>query len=148
MDFEVWHIWVICALLFALLEIFTPSFIALCIAIGCLFSALGAALDASFEVQLLLFSVGTALSVFTIRPFMLKIEHRKSNAVKTNIEALAGKTGRVIEKVNNSQGSGRAIVEGDDWRVMTDDNTVINEGEIIEVIRVDSVRLIVRQFAS
>lgn len=145
MDVEVWHIWVIAALVFGIIEIFAPSFIAMSIAIGCLLSALGAGFDASFKVQLLLFSAGTALSFFAVRPFMLKFAHRKSNAVKTNVDALVGKTGRVTEAVDNAANTGRAIVDGDDWRVLTEDNSTVNAGEIVEVVKVDSTRLIVRK---
>lgn len=145
MNIEPWHIWVIIALIFGLVEIFVPSFIAMSIAIGCLFSALGAGFEASFKVQLLLFSAGTALSFFTARPFMLKFAHRKSNAVKTNIDALVGKKGRITEAIDNAANTGRAIVEGDDWRVFTEDNSIVNAGEIVEVVKVDSTRLIVRK---
>ncbi|MDO9634148.1 MAG: NfeD family protein [Paludibacter sp.] len=145
MNLEVWHIWVIVALIFGILEIFTPSFIAFSIAIGCLFSALGAGLEASFKIQLLLFSVGTAIAFFGVRPFMLKFAHKTSNAVKTNVEALVGKTGRVTETISNRLNTGRAVVEGDDWRVISEDDNPIDAGESIEVLKVDSTRLIVRK---
>ncbi len=145
MNLEVWHIWVIVALVFGIIEIFTPSFIAFSIAIGCLFSALGAGLEASFKIQLLLFSAGTAISFFGVRPFMLKFAHKKSNAVKTNIDALVGKKGRVTETINNAANTGRVMVEGDDWRALTEDDSVVNAGENIEVMQVDSTRLIVRR---
>ncbi len=145
MDLEVWHIWVIVALLFGIAEIFAPSFIAMSIAIGCLLAALGAGFDASFKMQLLLFSAGTAIAFFTVRPFMLKFAHRKNNTVKTNVDALVGKTGRVTEAIDNSLATGRAMVEGDDWRVLTQDDSIVNVGEMVEVMKVDSTRLIVRK---
>lgn len=145
MNLDVWHIWVIVALVFGILEIFTPSFIAFSIAIGCLFAALGAGLEVSFKIQLLLFSVGTAVSFFGVRPFMLKVAQRKNLSVKTNVDALVGKTGRVTEQINNLLNTGRAAVEGDDWRVVSDDDTTIESGEAIEVIKVDSTRLIVKR---
>lgn len=144
MNLEVWHIWVIIALIFGIIEIFTPSFIAFSIAIGCLLSALGAYFEVSFKIQLLLFSMGTAISFFGVRPFMLKFAHKKSNEVKTNVDALIGKIGRVTETVNNALNTGRAIVDGDDWRVLTDDDSTIEVGENIEVLKVDGTHLIVR----
>lgn len=148
MDFEIWHIWVIAAIVFGIIEIFTPSFVALSVALGCLFAALGAGLDMDFKLQLLLFSVGTAIAFFGVRPFMLKYAHRKSNHVRTNIDALCGKTGRVTETIDSAANTGRVVVEGDDWRALTEDNSVIGVGEIIEVLKVDSTRLIVRKSAS
>lgn len=145
MNLEPWHIWVLIALVFGIVEIFTPSFIAMSIAIGCLLSALGAGLDASFSTQLILFSVGTATAFFTVRPLMLKFGHKSSRDVRTNVDALTGKTGRVTEVVDNAQATGRALVEGDDWRVISADDSLIAVGETVEVIRVDSTRLIVRK---
>lgn len=145
MNFEIWHIWVIVALIFGIIEIFTPSFIAFSIAIGCLFSAAAAGFDTSIKIQLLAFSIGTAIAFFGVRPFMMRFAHKKSNAVKTNVDALIGKTGRVTEAINNAQNTGRAIVEGDDWRAISEDNSVINAGETVEVIKVDSTRLIVKK---
>ncbi len=145
MNLEVWHIWAIVALLFGIIEIFTPSFVALSLALGCVFGALGAGFGWPTELQLLLFSVGTALSFFTVRPFMLRYAHRGNKSVKTNIDALAGKTGRVTEIIDNASNTGRIIVDGDDWRALTENNTVINVGEMVEVLKVDSTRLIVRK---
>ena len=81
MNFEIWHIWVIIALIFGILEIFTPSFIAFSIAIGCLFSAVAAGLDTSIKIQLLAFSIGTAIAFFGVRPFMMRFAHKKSNPI-------------------------------------------------------------------
>lgn len=145
MNFEIWHIWVIVALIFGIIEIFTPSFIAFSIAIGCLFSAAAAGFDTTIQIQLLSFSIGTAIAFFGVRPFMMKFAHKKSNAVKTNVDALIGKTGRVTETINNVQNTGRAIVEGDDWRAISNDNSNIDAGETVEVIKVDSTRLIVKK---
>lgn len=144
MDFEAWHIWVIVALLFAILEIFTPSFIALTIAFGCLLAAVGAGFNASFTLQLVFFSMGAALAFFTVRPFMLKFAHRNGQSVKTNVDALVGKTGRVTEQVNDILITGRAMVDGDDWRVMTEDSSVIEPGQRVEVVKVDGTILIVK----
>lgn len=145
MILEVWHFWVIAALIAGIIEIFTPSFIAFSIAIGCLFSALGAGLEASVELQLLLFSVGTAISFFGVRPFMLKFAHKNSNSIKTNTDALVGKKGRVTDIIDNMANTGRVMVEGDDWRALTEDDSVVNAGESVEVIRVDSTRLYVKK---
>lgn len=145
MILEVWHFWVIAALIAGIIEIFTPSFIAFSIAIGCLFSALGAGLEASVELQLLLFSVGTAISFFGVRPFMLKFAHKNCNSIKTNTDALVGKKGRVTDIIDNMANTGRVMVEGDDWRALTEDDSVVNAGESVEVIRVDSTRLFVKK---
>lgn len=47
MNFETWHIWVIIALIFGIIEIFTSSFIA----IGCLFTAVAAGFHTTKKVM-------------------------------------------------------------------------------------------------
>ena len=47
---------------------------------------------------------------------MLKYAHRKSNNLKTNVDGLFGKIGKVTVTIDNSKNQGRIIVEGDDWK--------------------------------
>lgn len=139
---ETWHIWAIIAIVLLIIEAFFPTFLALSIGIGCICSSVVSALGLDFKIQLLAFTLGTLTSFFLIRPFMLKYGHR--NSVKTNAEALVGKIGRVIIDIDNSKNQGRAIVEGDDWKVESENNEIIGVGEKIEVIKVNSTILIVK----
>lgn len=144
MDIEVWHIWIIIAVLLFIVEIFTPSFLTACLAIGCIAAAISSYFDYGIKIQLLSFSIGTLIGFFGVRPFMLKYAHRNSDKVKTNIDALMGKIGRVSVTIGNSKNQGRVKVEGDDWRAETEDNEIINEGERVEVLKIDSTILIVK----
>ncbi|MCX6307555.1 MAG: NfeD family protein [Bacteroidia bacterium] len=139
---ETWHIWAIIAIVLLIVEAFFPTFLALSIAIGCICSSIVSAFGLDFKIQLLAFTLGTLASFFLIRPFMLKYGHR--NNVKTNAEALVGKIGRVTIEIDNSKNQGRAIVEGDDWKVESENNEVIGVDEKIEVVKVNSTILIVK----
>ena len=141
-----WQIWLIVAAIFFIVEIFSITFVFLCFSLGCIMSAICAGLGLeSFVLQVLVFSVVTFISFFTVRPFMRKYAFRKSSKVKTNNEALEGQRGRVIETIDFSKNTGRAFVYGDDWRAMSENGEIITENEIIEVVKVDSSILIVRQ---
>ncbi len=147
MEIETWHIWIIIAVLLFIIEIFAPTFLAACLAIGCLVSRLFAYFDFGVKIQLIAFSSGTLASFFGARPFMLKYAHKKSDKVKTNTEALIGKIGRVTVTINNSKSQGRVTVEGDDWRAETENNEIINTGENVEVLKINSTILIVKQIS-
>ena len=56
---EVWHYWVIIALVFVIVEMFTTGFAVMCISFGCLFGAVASALDWDIKRQLLAFAIGT-----------------------------------------------------------------------------------------
>lgn len=143
-DMEIWQIWIIASVLLFIVEVFAPTFLASCIAIGCLASGIFAFLDFGFKTQLVVFSVGAIISFFCIMPFMMKYAHKKSINVKTNANALVGKIGRVAVTIDNSRNQGRAIVEGDDWKVETENDEIVNEGEKVEVLKVNSTILIVK----
>ncbi|HMK16993.1 MAG TPA: NfeD family protein [Chitinophagaceae bacterium] len=145
MEIEVWHIWIIIAILLFILEVFAPTFLMACLALGCIAAGISSYLDYGIKIQLLSFSIGTLIGFFGVRPFMLKYAHRNSNKVKTNIEALVGKVGKVTVTIDSSQYQGRVIVEGEDWRAETKNNEIINEGERIEVLKINSTILIVKR---
>lgn len=145
MEIEVWHIWIIIAVFLFIVEIFTPTFLMACLALGCIAAGISSYLDYGIKIQLLSFSIGTLIGFFGVRPFMLKYAHRNSDKVKTNIEALVGKVGRVTVTIDSSQNQGRVTVEGDDWRAETENNEIINEGERVEVLKINSTILIVKQ---
>jgi membrane protein implicated in regulation of membrane protease activity len=144
MEFEIWHIWIIVAVLLFILEIFTPAFLAACLAIGCIFAGIISSLDFGINIQLIAFSVGTLSSFFGIRPFILKYGHKKSGDLKTNVHALVGKIGKVIVTIDNDQNQGRISVEGDDWKAESENSEIIHAGEKVEIINVDSTLLTVR----
>ena len=144
MEIEIWQIWIIVALIFFIIEIFAPTFLSASIAIGCIAAGIFSYIDFGIKVQLIAFSIGTLTSFFGVRPFMLKYAHRNSKKVKTNVEALVGKIGKVIIPIDNSQNQGRIIVEGDDWKAVTENNEILNAGEKVEVLKINSTTLIVK----
>jgi membrane protein implicated in regulation of membrane protease activity len=148
MDLLVWHIWIIAAVLLFIIEIFAPTFFASCLAIGCLASGIFAYFDFGIKIQLIAFSIATLASFFGIRPFMLTYAHKKTGQVNTNIDALIGKVGRVTVTIDNLKNQGRVIVGGDDWRAETENNEIINMGNTVEIGKVISTILIVKQITN
>ena len=142
MGIEVWHIWVIIALVLFIIEIFIPTILPACFAIGCIFAGVVSAFDYGIKIQLIAFSIGALVAFFGVRPFVLKFFYRKKR--ETNVDALIGKVGRVTETINVSKNEGRIVVEGDDWKAETEGDEIVNAGEKVEVIQVNSTILIVK----
>jgi len=143
-NIEMWHYLIAIAILSFIIEIFTIGFIAGSVGIGFLLAALGNYLGLSTEMQIFLFSGGLSVSFFTIKPIMVKLIYNK-NAEKTNVEAMIGKKGRVLEEINMAEGKGRVKIDGDDWKAITEDNSVIREGEMVEIVRLESIVLLVKR---
>lgn len=142
---EPWHIWVIVALVFVIVEIFTSGFAVMCISVGCLFGALASSLDWELKWQLLAFAVGTAVAFMTVRPLVCRLFYKKSGEVKTNVDALVGRKAVVSERIAGEFNSGRVKVDGDDWKAVSSGAESIEVGEVVEITAVNSVILTVKR---
>jgi membrane protein implicated in regulation of membrane protease activity len=142
---EIWQIWLIVAVVLFIVEIFSSTFVFLCFSLGCIISAIVAYFGLGAGIQFLGFSITTFISFFTVRPLILKYAYRKSKEVKTNVDALIGCKGRVIETINPRKSTGRVFVHGDDWKAESEDGEIIQQDEQIEVKEVNSTILIVKQ---
>jgi membrane protein implicated in regulation of membrane protease activity len=142
---DAWHIWVIIALVFVVIEMFTTGFAVMCISFGCLFGAGASALDWAVEWQLLSFAVGTALAFITVRPLVYKFFYKKSPEVKTNADALVGRRAIVTERIEGELHPGRVKIDGDDWKAVPLDDETIEVGEAVEVTAINSVILTVKK---
>ena len=144
MDIEIWHIWIIIAVILFIFELFVPTFLFASIAMGCIFSGILSAFDCGLKIQLIAFAIGTLIAFFGVRPLMLKYFYRKNGHIKTNMDALIGKTGRVTETINAAKNEGRIIVEGEDWKAETEEDEIVNMGEKVEIVQINSTILIVK----
>src|SRR2546430_848059 len=111
-----WQVWLVAALLLVVAEMLAPGFWLLSVAVGCLAAGVVSLVVPGPIVPALSFAAGTLLSLVGIRPFLLRRLHPSGSAIRTNVDALAGKVGIVSERVDPVTGKGRVLVEGEDWR--------------------------------
>ena len=142
---EAWHIWVIIALVFVIIEIFTTGFAVMCISFGCLFGAAVSLFELDVKWQLLAFAVGTVLAFLTVRPLVYKFFYKKGQEVKTNAEALVGRRAIVTERVGDEMHPGRVKVDGDDWKAISLDAEPIEVGETVEIMAINSIIVTVKK---
>lgn len=141
---EVWHYLIVGAFLALIIEVFTAGFIAGSVGIGLLLAALANVFGLSVEWQIIVFSIGLGASFFAIKPVMEKLIYNK-DAEKTNQEAMIGKMGRVLEEINTGKGTGRVKLDGDDWKAEVEGDAVIAVGKYVDIIRIESIILIVKE---
>ena len=142
----VWQIWLLIAAVFIVIEICTSGFAVACFSVGCICSAILAACDVSLTWQIVAFAIGTFLAFIFIRPFVMKIIDKKTNDsnVKTNMDNIIGKTAVVTERIEEG-GYGRVKLDGDDWKAVSEDGSVIEKGTEVEIVKLDSIILTVKQ---
>jgi membrane protein implicated in regulation of membrane protease activity len=127
------------------MEIFIPSFILFNFGIGALVGSLAAGLDLSPEWQIVLFSSGTLLSFFLVRPVMKKVAYKYSEGRKTNVDAMIGRLAKVTENISNENHRGRVLLDGDNWQARSLDNDEIPDGTTVEIVQLKSIVLIVKK---
>ncbi|WP_159498797.1 NfeD family protein [Microbacterium sp. 18062] len=110
-----WIAWLVIALVFFIIELLTLEFTFLMLAAGALVGGLGVnLLGGPWWLQVGIAAVLSGLLLFTIRPLLLRLLHRRDKPVATNVDALYGMGGRVVAPFVQGQGSVR-IDNGETW---------------------------------
>lgn len=106
--------WLAVAVVAAILEAISISFGYIFVTLAALVAAVLAAFGLSVAVQLVVFGIALFLCLALIRPRVLA-RLVPAAGVPSRTDRLRGAHGRVVEAIDPSQGSGRVLVEGDDW---------------------------------
>lgn len=142
---QAYYIWLIVAIILVIVEILTAGFGVICFAIGAAFSALVSALGGSFTWQVVVFVVVSLLAFIFLRPVVIRFLDKKSKDVKTNADALVGRKGVVSECIDAENHTGRVAIDGDDWKAVSEDGSVIEKGADVEIIKLDSIIVTVKK---
>lgn len=141
---QAYLIWLIIAFALVIFEICSATFGAICFAIGAGFSALVAGLGLDLTWQIIVFAVVSLLTFIFLRPFMMRFLDRNSKDVKTNADALVGRQAIVSERIDAAQHTGRVAVDGDDWKAVSADGSIIEKGAEVTIVKMDSIILTVK----
>jgi len=143
---QIYQIWLLVAIVLVILEIMTAGFGVICFAIGAALAALVAGLGVdSIAWQIVVFAVVSLLTFIFLRPVVIRFLDKKSKDVKTNADAIIGRKGVVSERIDASQHTGRVAIDGDDWKAVSEDGSVIEKGTYVEIVKLDSIIVTVKQ---
>jgi len=142
-----WQVWLIAGVLLLVAEMFTPGFWLACLAIGAFAAGVLALLPAvGTTLETVVFAATSLLSMAGIRPALARRFRLGSGAgLRTNVDALIGKTGVVTERIDPAGRPGRVLVEGENWRGTSADDTVLEPGTRVSVLQVDGTTLMVER---
>ena len=143
-----WQIWIVAAALLLVAEMFAPGFWLASVAVGCGAAAIAALLPIGLLGQVLVFAGTTVGSLFGLRPVLVRrFLHARGMEVRTNVEALVGKSGVVTKRIDPVTRVGRVVVEGEDWRgaLLESGGAAIEPGTRVIVVQVDGSTLLVEK---
>ena len=137
-------VWLIMIIIFLGVELSTVTLTSIWFAAGALAAMLVAMFNGNVIVQVIAFLAVAFGLLYATKPWSKKFIDTKK--VSTNADRAIGEEVRVIERVSNLDQTGRAIVHGLEWTVRTeDDNIIIEQGELVRVVRIAGVKLIVER---
>lgn len=136
-------LWFILIAVFLWMESSTVSLISIWFAAGALVAMIAALFQAQLWLQALLFVAVSVLLLASLRTVVKKYINPK--LVKTNVDAVVGSTGIVLEPIDNIRGSGRVKLGGMQWSARSTENVQIPENTLVTVDRVEGVKVFVTE---
>ena len=126
-----------------LAEIFSASFFAGPIGLGCLIAAIMAKAGFSVSWQLMIFGSSSILLLLIVRPIWKNMMDNNPKDLESGVDRYEGRAGTITETVDPDSGEGRVKIGGESWRAISDKNIVIEVGSRVTVLRVEGTKAVV-----
>lgn len=140
---EVMIFWLVLLILAIVIEVLTMGLTTIWFAGGALVAILAALLHAPVWLQIILFIVVSLVLLFFTRPVAVKYFNK--DRVKTNVESMVGRQAVVTGEIDNLQGIGQVILNGQEWSARsTDEKLRIPVGSVVNIVAVSGVKLLVK----
>lgn len=138
--FDPWIIWVAVGIICVIIEIFTPGFLFLSFGIGAILTGIAARIIPSIAFQILTFAIITLIVFMLSRKLSKKLI--STNYEDTNVKALLGKTGKVIQEIPANE-KGYVKIGGEEWAAVSKDNKEIKKDTRVRISDIDGNKVIV-----
>ena len=136
-------VWVVLMIVFLVIEGSAPGLVSIWFALGALAALISSMLGAQLWLQAVWFIVVSLLALIATRPLAKKYVNSRAQA--TNADMLIGQECVVKETVNQLAETGAVAIGGKIWTARADStDTILEEGSIAVVERIEGVKLIVR----
>jgi len=139
------YIWLAIFVLTLIIEIAAPAIVSIWFSAGSLASLILSVFvgDKLIWLQILLFVIVTALTIFLLRPIIISKKELKT----TNVDALIGKIGTCLTKIEKYY-NGTVKLNGLVWSAELAENVnePILEGSLVEVVEIQGNKLKIKQY--
>ena len=136
-------IWLIVMVVCLVVEISTLGLASIWFAGGALLAMIIALIGGPLWLQILVFLVASIVLLIFTRPLATKFFNQ--NRTKTNVESVVGKQAIVTGAIDNIKGQGRIVTDGMEWTARSFDSSVIEEGSIVTIEKIEGVKAIVKK---
>ena len=137
-----WYIWLIISGLAIIIEFFTVGFLVFWFSIGALLAMVVSFFTDDIIIQTSVFIASSTLLIFATKPFVKHFDI--PNPLRSNVYSLTGKTGMVIQEINNSNSTGQIKVGGETWSAISENPaSIIPINTAVRIIKIKGVKAIV-----
>lgn len=133
-------LWFVIILGSAVVEILTMDLTSVWFSIGALVAFLLGLVGVNPIVQLLVFIVVSIALLLSVRP--IAKNYFRTNVISTNSDRLVGKVA-ICTKAIEEGARGEVKVDGKIWTAIAHDASAIEEGDKVEILAIEGVKLIV-----
>lgn len=139
-------IWFGIAVVTAIIEAAGPALVSIWFTGGAVTALVLALFGAPIWLQLAVFVVVTAVLLAATRPIARKYVNARLQP--TNADRIIGSICPVTEQIDNRVGRGEVYVDGKRWSARSDSDEPIAEGAEVEILRIEGVKVIVREHSA
>lgn len=137
-------LWLAVVVVFLVVELSTVTLTSIWFAAGGLIALFVAMAGGNFLAQMIAFLIAAFGMFFATKPWADKVINAKKTS--TNADRAIGEEVRVLERISNLDQTGVVVVHGQEWTARTeDDKMIIEQGELVRIIRISGVKLIVEK---
>ena len=136
--------WLILFVILIVIEIGTLGLATIWFAGGALIAFIAAILGVNLIVQVVIFFLVSIVLLVSTRP--IAVRYFNKNKTKTNADSLIGKTAVITVPIDNLQGEGEAVINGQEWTARSEaDHILIEKDKVVEITDIRGVKLIVKE---
>lgn len=134
--------WIVVLVAAIVAEAVTMGLVSIWFVGGALAALLIEKLHGGIYLQMIVCLVVSLVMMYFTRPIAIKYFNKDRQ--KTNAGSLIGKQAVVTGRIHNLEGTGQAIVSGQEWSAKSlKDEQIFEEGEIVKIVKIKGVKLIV-----
>lgn len=135
------YVWLVLAIVLGLIEVFTVNLVSIWFVISSILAMITSMFTDNLYIQIGVFVIVGIL----LMPLSKRIYNKiKKNNISTNVDRIIGMTGIVTEDITKDT-IGEVKVDGKRWSAYSRDN--INKGEVVKVVKINSVKLYVERIS-
>ena len=135
--------WIIVAAVALVIEIISVGLSSIWFTGGAIVAAVIGYLKGPLWLQITAFIVISTVLLLVMRPLAKK--RLAVGVERTNVDSLIGRTEKVLTTIDNNENTGKIRIADVEWRAVSQDGSVIPEGMLVKIERVEGTKLYVRR---